>query len=35
MDTLKQSVIVAAQAAFLPDAEKEKLVASLKKELKL
>lgn len=35
MDTLKNSVIVAAQAAFLPDVEKEKLVVSLKKELKL
>lgn len=35
MDTLKNSVLVAAQAAFLPDVEKEKLVASLKKELKL
>ena len=35
MATLKNSVLVAAQAAFLPDVEKEKLVASLKKELKL
>ena len=35
MDTLKNSVMVAAQAAFLPDVEKEKLVVSLKKELKL
>lgn len=35
MTTLKNSVLVAAQAAFLPDVEKEKLVASLKKELKL
>lgn len=35
MDKLKNSVIVAAQAAFLADVEKEKLVASLKKELKL
>ena len=35
MDTLKNSVLVAAGAAFLPDVEKEKLIASLKKELKL
>jgi adenosine deaminase len=35
MDTLKNSVIVAAQASFLSDVEKEKLVSSLKKELKL
>jgi len=35
MDTLKNSVLVAAQAAFLPEQEKEKLVSSLKKELRL
>lgn len=35
MDTLKNSVIVAAQSAFLADVEKEKLVSSLKKELKV
>jgi adenosine deaminase len=35
IDTLKNSVIVAAQSAFLPDDEKSKLVDSLKKELKL
>ncbi len=34
-DTLKQSVIKAAQASFLNDAEKAKLVVSLKQELKL
>lgn len=35
MNILKQSVVVAAQASFLPDVEKESFVASLKKELKL
>jgi adenosine deaminase len=35
LDTLKQSVLAAADAAFLPDDEKKKLVNSLKKELKL
>jgi len=35
MDVLKQSVLTAANAAFLKDDEKKKLVASLKKELKL
>ncbi len=35
IDVLKNSVIVAANSAFLPNDEKEKLVASLKKELKL
>ncbi len=35
MDALKQSVLAAANAAFLPDDEKKKLVSSLKKELKL
>jgi adenosine deaminase len=35
MDVLENSVIVAANSAFLPDDEKIKLVASLKKEMKL
>lgn len=35
LDTLKQSVIKAAQASFLKDDEKAKLVESLKQELKL
>ena len=35
MDTIKSSIMVAAQAAFLPEVEKAKLVASIKKELKL
>ena len=35
MDVLKNSVIDAARAAFLPDDEKQELVASLKKEMKL
>jgi adenosine deaminase len=35
LDALKGTVIRAAQAAFLPEAEKEKLTASLKQELKL
>jgi adenosine deaminase len=35
MDVLKLSVIHAAQGAFLPDDEKQKLVASLKQEMKL
>ena len=35
VDALKQSVIRAAQASFLNDIEKEKLVESLKKEMKL
>ena len=34
-ETLKQSVINAAQASFLNVAEKTKLVASLKKEMKM
>lgn len=34
-DVLKQRIIAAAQAAFLPDAERETLVTQLKKELKL
>ncbi|NUQ84672.1 MAG: adenosine deaminase [Anaerolineales bacterium] len=33
--TLKERIVAAAQAGFLPDDEKEKLVAQLKKELKL
>ena len=32
---LKQRIVAAAQAAFLPDAERETLVTQLKKELKL
>jgi adenosine deaminase len=32
-DTLKQSILTAAQASFLPGAEKTKLVASMKKTL--
>lgn len=35
MEVLKTTVINAAQAAFLPDDEKQKLVASLKNEMKL
>jgi adenosine deaminase len=35
VDALKQSVLHAAQAAFMNDADKAKLVASLKKEMKL
>jgi adenosine deaminase len=35
MDVLKQSVLTAADSAFLKDDEKKKLVASLKKEMKL
>lgn len=35
LEALKQSVIRAAQASFLTDVEKEKLVLSLKKEMKL
>lgn len=35
MNVLQDTVINAAQAAFLPDAEKQKLVASLKNEMKL
>lgn len=34
-DDLKKSVIIAAQSAFLDDKEKEKLITSLKKELKI
>lgn len=34
-DVLKQRIIAAAQASFLSDNEKENLVASLKKELKM
>ena len=33
IETLKERVLAAAQAAFLPDAEKKKVVSSLKKEL--
>lgn len=33
MDVLKKSVILAAEASFLPDAEKTELVQNLKKEL--
>ncbi len=32
---LKQRIVAAAQAGFLPDAEKEKLVAQLKQDLKI
>jgi adenosine deaminase len=32
-ETLKQSILTAAQAAFLPEAEKTKLVSSMKKSL--
>jgi len=35
LDTLKQCVLTAAQSAFLNDAEKKKLVAGLKKEMKM
>ena len=35
MDVLKNSVIDAAQAAFLPDDEKQELVTSLKQEMEL
>jgi adenosine deaminase len=35
MDVVKQSVLTAADSAFLKDDEKKKLVASLKKEMKL
>lgn len=35
LDVLKNSVLTAAQSSFLPDVEKTKLIASLKKELKL
>ena len=35
MDVLKNSVIVAARAAFLPDDEKQELVTSLKQEMEL
>ena len=35
MDVLKNSVIDAARAAFLPDDEKQELVTSLKKEMEL
>jgi len=34
-DALKQRILAAAQAAFLPDAEREKLVDQLKRDLKL
>ncbi|MBI2758032.1 MAG: adenosine deaminase [Chloroflexi bacterium] len=34
-DTLKQRILAAAQAAFLPDAERERLVGLLKQDLKL
>ena len=34
-DTLKSSILTAAQASFLPEAEKKKLVASVKKTLKM
>lgn len=35
LDSAKQRVIAAAQAAFLPDNDKAKLIGNLKKELKL
>ncbi|MBL8050976.1 MAG: adenosine deaminase [Anaerolineales bacterium] len=35
LDELKKSIIIAAESAFLKDDEKEKLINSLKKELKL
>jgi hypothetical protein len=35
MVTLKERIIAAAQAAFLSDDERDKLVKQLKKELKL
>ena len=35
MDVLKQSVLNAAQASFLNAADKTRLIASLKKELKM
>lgn len=35
LEVLNQRTIAAAQAAFLPDIEREKLVTSLKKELKI
>jgi adenosine deaminase len=35
LDSMKQYVINAAQAAFLPEAEKAELVAGLKKEMKM
>jgi adenosine deaminase len=35
LEVLSQRIVAAAQAAFLPDADREKLVASLKKELKI
>ncbi|MBI1794734.1 MAG: adenosine deaminase [Chloroflexi bacterium] len=34
-DTLKQRILAAAQAAFLPDAERERLIGRLKQDLKL
>ncbi len=35
VDTLKQRVVAAAQASFLPAKDKEDLIKSVKKELKL
>jgi adenosine deaminase len=35
LDSLKQRVIAAAQSSFLPDNDKARLIANLKKELKL
>jgi adenosine deaminase len=35
MDALKQCVMNAVQASFLDDAEKAKLAAGLKKEMKM
>jgi adenosine deaminase len=35
MDVLKQRILAAAQASFLPDGDKAKLVQNLKKEMKL
>jgi adenosine deaminase len=35
LDTLKRSILTAAEGAFLPEAEQSKLAASLKKTLKL
>jgi hypothetical protein len=35
MEKLKQRIVAAAQASFLPEAERGTLVETLKKELKL
>jgi hypothetical protein len=34
MEKLKQRILAAGQAAFLPEAERQELVETLKKELK-